>query len=99
MAVGQRRPDQRVDFFRHPAGEPFGLNAVGIEGEVEAVLLGRGADRQDRHRAVTDAPRDFVPTHALDEMVIGVRSHSPRAPLYEPTETSVKSPAVIQPCR
>ena len=72
MAVGQRRPDQRVDLFRHPACEPFGLNAVGIEGEMEAVLLGRGADRQYRHRAVTDAPRDFVPMHALDEMAIGV---------------------------
>jgi hypothetical protein len=99
MAVGQRRPDQRVDFFRHLAGEPFGLNAVGIEREVEAVLLGGGADRQYRHRAITDAPRDFVPMHALDEMAIGVYSHSPSAPLHEPTETSVKSPAVIQPCR
>ena len=99
MAVGQRRPDQRVDFFRHLAGEPFGLNAVGVEREVEAVLLGRGADRQYGDRAITDAPRDFVPRHALDEMAIGVYFHSPGAPLYEPTETSVKSPAVIQPCR
>ena len=99
MAVGQRRPDQRVDLFRHPACEPFGLNAVGIEGEVEAVLLGGGADRQYCHRAVADAPRDFVPMHALDEMAIGVGFHSPGAPLHEPTETSVKSPAVIQPCR
>jgi hypothetical protein len=34
-------------------------------------------------------------------MAIGVYFHSPGAPLYdyEPTETSVKSPAVIQPCR
>ena len=99
MAVGQRRPDQRVDLFRHLAGEPFGLNAVGIEREVEAVLLGCGADRQYCHRAITDAPRDFIPMHALDEMAIGVGSHSPGAPLHEPTETSVKSPAVIQPCR
>ena len=82
MAVGHRRPDQRVDFFRHPAGEPFGLNAVGIEGEVEAMLLGCGADRQDSHRAITDAPRDFVPTHALDEMAIGVSfPFAGRAPL------------------
>ena len=79
MAVGQGRPDQRVDFSRHLAGEPFGLNAVGIEGEVEAVLLGCCADRQYRHRAISDAPRDFVPMHALDEMAIGVYPHSPSA--------------------
>jgi hypothetical protein len=99
MAVGQRRPDQRVDLFRHPGGEPFGLDAVGVEGEVEAVLFGGGANRQYGRRAITDAPRDFVPMHALDEVAIGVYSHSPTAPLHEPTETSVKSPAVIQPCR
>ena len=46
----------------------------------EQMLLGGGADRQYSHCAVTDAPRDLVPTHALDEVVIGVRSHSPRAP-------------------
>src|SRR3954447_23343534 len=99
MAVGQRRPDQRVELFRHLAGEPFGLNAIGIEREVKAMLFGRGADRQNRNRAVLDAPCDVVPMHALDEMVIGIHSHSPRAPFYLPTETSVKSPEVIQPCR
>src|SRR5436305_397073 len=91
VTVGQCRPDQRVDFFRHLAREPFGLNAIGIEGEVEAVLLGCGADRQYCHRAIANAPRDFVPMHALDEVAIGVYFPSPGAPLYEPTETSVKS--------
>ena len=76
MAVAQGRPDQRVDLFRQPACEPFGLNAVGIEGKVKAVLFGCGADRQYRGRAVLDAPRDFVPTHALDEMAIGIRRPS-----------------------
>jgi hypothetical protein len=66
---------------------------------MKAVLLGRGADRQDCHRAIAEAARDFVPVHALDEMAVGVYFHSPGAPLYQPTETSVKSPAVIQPCR
>ena len=41
---------------------------------METVLLGRGADRQYRHRAVTDPLRDFVPAHVLDEMAIGVPS-------------------------
>jgi hypothetical protein len=63
------------------------------------VLLGCGADRQNGHRAIADAPRDFIPTHALDEMAVGIGFHLPGAPVYEPTETSVKSPAVIQPCR
>jgi hypothetical protein len=77
MTVGQRRPDQRIDFFRHLAREPFGLNAVGIEGQVEAVLLGRGADRQYRRRPIADAPRDFIPTHTFDEMAVGIGSHLP----------------------
>ena len=75
ISVSQRRPDQRVDPLRQPAREKFGLDAVGIEGEVEAMLLGAGADRQDRRRAISDVTRDFVPCHVLDKMAIFVRAH------------------------
>ena len=72
MAVAQGRPDQRIELSRQSACEPFGLNAVGIKGKVKSVLLRRRANRQYRGRAVMDPPRDFVPTHAFDEMAICV---------------------------
>ena len=65
---------------------------------MKSVLLRRRANRQYRGRAVLDPPRDLVPPHAFDEMAIGMRSHSSGL-LYVPTETPVKSPAVIHPCR
>jgi hypothetical protein len=43
---------------------------------VKSVLFRRSANRQYRGRAVLDPPCDFVPTHAFDEMAIGMRSHS-----------------------
>ncbi len=81
MAVDQRRPDQRVDLFRHPAGEPFGLNAVGIEGRwkpccLAAAPIGRIAAAPSPMRRATSSQ-----CHALDEMAIGVYFHSPGAPL------------------
>ena len=72
MAVAQRRPDQRIELCRQSACEPFGLNAVGVKREMKSVLLRRRANRQYRGCAVLDPPRDLVPTHAFDEMALGI---------------------------
>ena len=98
ISVTQRRPDQRVDALGQPGREPFGLDAVGIEGEMEAVLLGGGADRQYRGGAVADVPRDLVPHHALDKMRVRYPCPCVRA-FAILSETAVRIPDVIQPCR
>ena len=64
---------------------------------MEAVLLGRGADRQYRGGAVADAPRNVVPHHALDKIAFGISAHA--SGLLYSVETLVRIPEVIQPCR
>ena len=65
MTVTHRRPDQRIDAIGDPRGQPFGLDAVGIHRQMKAVLLGGGADRQNRGGAIADAARDLVPASGV----------------------------------
>jgi hypothetical protein len=53
--ISKGRPNQRVDAIGDLSGEPFGLDAVGVERQMEAVRLGARADRQNRGGAIRDA--------------------------------------------
>ena len=97
MAVAQRRPDQRIDLRCETLCKIFRLDAVGVERQMQTVLLAIRADRQDRRRTGTDAPRDRVPGHVLDEITFGRNAHA--LAFQPPVETPVKSPPVTQPCK
>jgi hypothetical protein len=81
-SVGHRRPDERIDATRHSRSKPLGLNAVGIQRQMESVLLGTGAERQNGGSAVLDAARGLVPSQAFnkvqafDEIAVGIPAHA-----------------------
>ena len=73
-AIGYRRPDQGVvtsapQLRSQPPRQPFGLDPVGAHGHVQPMLLGAGADRQDRRGSGCEAVGDLVPDQQLDPVL------------------------------
>src|SRR5439155_10821033 len=66
VPVGQRREHDDLDVLAESPGEVVGHEAIGAEGEVRAVLLGAGADRDHHERVSAKDGLRFGPRQLLE---------------------------------